>query len=270
MAKYYASPFGSIRGKVNGSVGVGWKGKNVLRKYAIPTDRGSLLKYQQYKGGIIPPDLFSFPQFNLRRVCNNPLFKIAHDHFQDFIVPIWKEMAREKRLLMSGTNLFMRTNTTTIYASFDKTIEYDASTNKPDLTKLILVDGELETTQSMTATYDPSSGFMNFTWNTHHYTNGKDTDTVYAIILKEPVVIDVGATGHWQPSLVMFGPTQLRHDLAAATRADGAGLMTITPGLTASNLIAYLFFCGAANIESVLISKEVVKGLSVNRVVRVS
>lgn len=41
MARYEASPFGRIRGKVGEAVGEYWKGVKYMKSYAVPTDRKS-------------------------------------------------------------------------------------------------------------------------------------------------------------------------------------------------------------------------------------
>ena len=59
---------------------------------------------------------------------------------------------------MTGINLFTRRNVPTLWASVpEPNQEYDASTNKPDMVKMLLADGDLEPTLSVVScTYNGS------------------------------------------------------------------------------------------------------------------
>jgi len=248
MAKYNSSPLGEIHGKVNGIVAVKWKRTLVARKYAVPADRGSLLKYQQFKDGI-PGVVFSFLQFNLRRVAINPLLKLARDHKEDWIYPIWTEAAKKRHLQMSGMNLLLKTNITNLYASFDKALEYDPITNSPDLTKLQLSIGDLEGTQSLTCTYKTDTGITDFSWNGQIFSNGNISDDVYGIILAKPLLQSIGREGNWEPQLTMYGPHRLTTPGVPphpSTRQDGTGYTVIPADLDVADLTAALFFCQLA------------------------
>jgi len=246
MALYSGSPMGEIRGKLNGTVALKWKRKLVIRKYAVPSDRGTLLKYQQFKDGE-PGVIFSLPQFNLRRCILNPLLKCSRDHLEDWIFPIWKLAAQRRHLQMSGLNLLLKDNITTLYASMDKTIEYDPATNKPDLTKLQMSTGELEGTNSLTCTYDTATGLLDFVWDQNCYANGQASDIAKAIILAKPLLDTIGRDGNWEPALMMYGPTGLTNQVTRGGFGTGHGHMTIPAGYDAADLTAFIFFFAITN-----------------------
>jgi hypothetical protein len=246
VAKYFASPFGTIIGKVNGQVGSRWRGLNILKKYTIPADRGTLLTYQQYKAGSIPPDRFSFPQFNLRRVIVNPLMFMSRNN-PEFIQTVWKSEVKKRDLNMSGNNLLTKANIATLYASMDRDAEFDPITNTPDLTKLVMSMGTLEPTKAITAKYATGTGIVTLTWNTDHFMNGADTDAVSCVIVKKPILEEYGEFGNWRPALSMYyipivATAYPTPPGSPKSRKDGGGTVTIDSGLTATDLTAFIFF----------------------------
>jgi len=258
MAKYYASPFGTIIGKVNGNIGRRWKGLNIITKFTIPSDKGTLLKYQQMKAGTITPDKFSYPQFNLRRVIVNPLMFIARAS-PTWLESIWGAEVKSRHLRMSGINLLEKANVSNLYGSMDKTLEFDPITNTPDLTKLVVAIGELEGTQSLTCSYNPTTGVVSFVWNKNCYTNGKATDIAYGMVIAKPILNSFGEAGNWEPALRVFGPTQLTGQPTRGGLGTGTGLLSIPQYLYSPDLIGFVFFFTVVeerNLYSVSISAQ--------------
>lgn len=251
MARYFASPFGTIIGKVNGQVGCRWRGQNVIKKYTVPADKGTLLKYQQYKDGIIPPSSFSFPQFNLRRLVINPLMHISRDA-PTFISDVWKLEANSRKLMMSGQNLIMQANISQLYASFDPTIEFDPVTNTPDLTKLVMSQGILEGATGFGATYDTGTGIVTFEWDPAHYQSGKDDDFVSFVILAKPILESIGRAGNWKPALkIYYFKNGDPPPAVAPVRADGTGQVTIDTGLDPNDLFGFIFFFQVTALKTI-------------------
>jgi len=250
--KYYAAPFGIGRGKLNGTVFAVWRGIPIAKKFTIPLDKGTILKYQQMKDGIITPDKFSFPQFNQRRAVMNVLMKTGRDHMDDWIHPVWTPEAKDRRLSMSGLNLMTKSNITALLASLDKTTEFYSPeenqipvetlpTNTIDLTKMQVATGELEGTGAFTCTYATGTGILAFTWDATIFGNGKDTDTAHAIIIAKPIFNSIGRNGAWQPAMQMW-TMDIYHHPADATRVDGDGTGEIPIGLDPTLLTAFIFF----------------------------
>jgi hypothetical protein len=250
--KYYAAPFGVGRGKLNGTIFRVWRGIPIASRFTIPLDKGTLLKYQQMKDGIITPDKFSFPQFNQRRAIMNMLMKTGRDHMDDWIHPVWTPEAKARHLLMSGLNLMVKSNLTALLASMDKATEFYSPaenqipvealpTNTIDLKQMQVATGELEGTQSFTCTYATGTGIVLFTWNATIFGNGLDTDSVWAIILAKPVFNSIGRNGAWQPALQAY-PLRVAHEMTDATRVDAHGGGAIPAGLTPADLTAFIFF----------------------------
>jgi hypothetical protein len=253
MAKYNASPFGEIRGKVNGQVGTEWKGIRIVKKWTKPSDKGNILQYQKMKDGIITPDKFSYPSFNLRRCIIGPLMNAGRQNFEGFLDLIWGAEARARHLRMSGLNLFIKENATALYASMDKTIEYNPPTNDVDFKVLLMSQGILEGTTDFSCNYNSGLGQLNLTWQNGHWGNGSDTDTVQVIVLAKPLLQSFGRMGSWMPALKLFGPLTPTTGFppVACTRAVSSGKCMIQPGLTAANLTAFLFFFAVMDYKTV-------------------
>jgi hypothetical protein len=251
MAKYFASTFGTIVGKVNGNVGRRWRGINIITKYTVPSDKGTLLKYQQMKDGIITPDKFSFPQFNLRRLIVNPIMHMGR-HNTEFIDFVWNTEVKARHLQMGGLNLMAKENITQLYGSIDKNLEFDPVTNSPDITKMIMSTGILEGTSSLSATYNPTTGIAALTWDTDHYTNGADTDYAGFIIVKKPLLESYGRAGNWQPALAMYFQKYNPPPGLPYTRASGTGEIAIDTGLDPDDLTAFIFFFTVATDKTLI------------------
>jgi len=247
MAKYYGSPWGTLRGKLNGAVGGGWKGINWARVLIYPTQHGTIAMYKDYKNGIIPPEDFSFPQFNLRRLSTGPLGNLAKNNMSNLINPIWAQYTRRKEFLMSGLNAYIKYSSADLLNSMpDKTAEFDPDTNSPDLRVIQMSRGELEETIEFSeCLYAPLTGAIYPTWDMNIYKNGKSVDLAYIAILSKPIVESYGVDGTWEPALYLYGPAQ------KCTRADGDGgaIGGILPtGLDPEDLTAFTFFRDVDNI----------------------
>ena len=153
MAKYIASPFGDILGKWGDVIGGKWRGVYWMRKRVYPTQRGTLEMYHLLKEGLISPERFSFKQMNIRRLVLQVLGWIGKGNMSGMITPVWTKLRRKRHLRMTGLNLFVRRNVATLWASLpNPEQEYDASTNKPDMTKILVSDGDLEAMQWLAPT----------------------------------------------------------------------------------------------------------------------
>lgn len=234
--KYIGSPWGTIRGKLNGAVGGVWKGINWGRVLVLPTQRGTLKKYRAYKDGKIP--VFSFAQMNIRRAVIQVLGYIGRIHTTNFIIPIWQEFATRHNYKMTGLNVFVNRNAAAMFASMpNKDQEYIAATNAPDLTSMKMSDGDLEGTPILTATYATGSGATIITWAKDCFGNGLQTDKAWVCVLKKPILESVGRNGTWAPKLYLFGP----YDTSVARSVETV-TVTLPTGLSPDDLTAFLFF----------------------------
>jgi hypothetical protein len=247
MATYIGSPWGTMKGKLNGSVGGSYKGINWVRVLKDPTQKGTLELYRQYKETGLPVD-FSFAQMNLRRVVTSPLGYIGRTNLQTFIFPIWERLCKLLHWKMSGANALIKLNANRLLNSMpDKTTEFEPDTNSPDLKEIYVSDGDLEGTNSLTAVYDTATGDLVLTWDTSIFKNGLATDYPWFVVFKKPI-IDYGTDGDgsWLPTLFMYGPWQAEPPAVPAQRDDGTETWTLPDGLDADDLTAFIFFVDGA------------------------
>ena len=148
---------------------------------------------------------------------------------------------------MTGMNLFVKKNVATLWASVpDPDQEYDASTNKPDMVKMLVSEGDLEPTPAVVAcTYNATTGAFLVQWDMACTKNGKSTDYAYVMAYREPVI-----DSQWQADGWMYGEAKLPTPPAIpiARGASGGMEITIATGLTATDLIGYVFFRDQAGI----------------------
>ena len=243
MGKYMGSPWGFIRGKVGDQVGGAWKGIDWLRKRIMPTQRGTMRLYDQAQAGT-GVSLFSYKQFNVRKIAFGPLGFMARENLTNWINPVWTLLAKKRKLAITGVNLFLKTSLPAWFASMTNTaLKYDSSTNTPDFTHLQVSDGDLEGIASITtAVYDTADGTIKCTYPITHTKNGAAGDKVYGVAVAKPLV-DI----RYKPTLAFYGDATVT---PSVTRADGGiaqTVITIPLGLTATNVIVYLFCRDAAN-----------------------
>lgn len=251
MGTYTGSPWGSIRGKVDDCVGGVWKGIKWVRVRVLPRQMGTITKYRLWKDDATQP--FSFKQFNLRRLITQILGYIARfgSNLTDWIRPVWDELCTKRGWVMTGANAFIKRNAAVLNASLNNAnMEYDPTTNTPDLTKMLVSDGDLEPapdTPALTAVYDTITGNLVVAWDATTFTNGDANDACQVIVAKKPLLEMEDEPDmklwNWAPKLFLY--TFLPAPPAPAIwakRGDNNLTVAIPAGLTASNLIAYLFF----------------------------
>lgn len=246
MAKYHASPFGDIMGKWGDVIGGKWKGIYWIKKRVYPTQRGTLELYRLLKEGLISPERFSFKQMNIRRLVLQVLGWIGKDNMSGMITPVWTKLCRKRHLKMTGINLFTKRNALTLWKSLpDQDQEYDVSTNAPDMTKMLVSDGDLEAAPSVVGcNYNPLTGVFHMDWDFSFTKNGKGDDYAYMLVYREPII-----DSEWRPNGWLYGKTALPTPPALPReRANGSMEITISAGLTATELVGYVFFKDKAGI----------------------
>jgi len=250
MGKYHGSPWGYIRGALFDTVGGVWKGINWNRVRIFPTQRGTLELYRQLKDGLITPERFSYEQMNIRRCVTQILGYIGRRHLEEWMTPVWQELVHKRGWTMTAINAFVKRNAARLLNSMtDKGAEFDAAANTPDLTEMLVSDGDLEGPAGITsATYVPATGVMTILWDAAHYTNGSDDDIAYAMVARKPLMESVGRDGTWYPALFMYGPLTALPPSPADTRVAGTMDIQLPVGLVATDLTAYLFFRDAAGV----------------------
>lgn len=250
LGTYIGSPWGQIRGKVFDHVGGVWKGINWLRVRVEPLQRGTLDLYRKLKDGLITPEEFSFPQMNVRRAVLQVLGYIARMNLSLWIYPVWEALCTKRGWVMTGTNAFIKRNAATLLNTMDRDLEFDPTDNAPDLTKILVSDGDLEApAELLTATYDTATGNAVITWDPSIYTNGADEDMCQIVVAKKPILESVGRDGTWYPKLYLYPilPAPALPEVTA-TRVDGTVTVALPSGLDPTDLTAFLFFRDAENV----------------------
>lgn len=250
MGKYTGSPWGGIRGKLDDIVGGAWKGIKWCRVLVSPTQRGTLLLYKKMKAGEIPPERFSFPQFNLRRCCLQILGWIAtrEGRLTNWMYPVWQDLCKRRNYRMTGVNLFTQRNAANFFASMNREIEFDPTTNTPDLKKILMSDGDLEETPILTAVYTTGTGDLVVTWDDKVFKNGLANDRAFVMVARKPLHDSIGEFGNWEPALEIYGSVIPPEPAVSIPRSTKAFTLTIPTGLTVTDLTAYLLFRDALNI----------------------
>lgn len=255
MGKYFGSPWGFIRGKLDDAVGGVWKGVEWNRVRIFPTQRGTLEKYRAYKDGHIHPEAFSFKQMNIRRTTLQVQGHIGRSNLPNLIYPVWQALCTKRMWTMTGINAFVKRSAARFYNSMPhKDEEYDPETNAPDMCELLVSDGDLEGAAPLTCTYDTATGDLVITWDSTTYTNGDDSDFAFCVVLKKHSVEtgmmeEIGRDGNWYPSVYLYGTAILIPPPGVPPkRLDGTLTMSLPPGLDISLLTAYLFFRDVENL----------------------
>lgn len=250
MGKYIGSPWGYIRGKLDDAVGGAWRGINWVRVRILPTQKGTLSKYRQYKDGELDLSQFSFPQFNIRRCVLQVLGYVARFNITSWIRPVWEELVTKRGWTMTGTNAFVKRNAATFFNGMLRTAEYVVGSNEPDLLDLIVSDGDLEAPAGLTtAVYTTATGALVITWDAGIFTNGADDDEAQVIVMKRPLLESVGRDGTWYPALFAYPFLPAPPAPAApAERTDATVTLALPIGLAATDLVCYLFFRDAEGL----------------------
>jgi hypothetical protein len=255
--KLRRNPLGDYVGKIGNTVGGKWKGIYWVRTLVFPTQRGTIEMWRLLHQGLILPDRFSYKQMNLRRLSLQTLGYLGSQNMSSFITPIWEKIAKGKKLKMHGIDLFVKKNAERLYNSMphpDK--EFEETTNSPDLTTIQVTEGTLESTPILTATYNEVTGILTVAWDKTCYTNGKDTDYAYAMVLKKPILESYEyPDGNWEPALFMFPPTVLANAFPVPPglprqRVNQSGLFQLPAGLDPADLTVFLFFRTTALITT--------------------
>jgi len=240
MAKLRNNPLGDPVGKLGNFVGGKWKdGIYWLRSRIFPSQRGTLQDYREYKAGT---GKVAFKQMNIRRAVMAPLGYIGRRNLETWIDVIFKDyITRHSITNRTPLNWMIHENGSRLFESMPHTDqEYDAATNAPDLTQLKASVGDLEPDAGIaTAVYTTGTGALVITFDGKHFTNGLDTDLVWAMVAKKPILEN---TTTWKPKLFLYGPTRGNNK----TRVDATVTVTLPIGLTATDLVAYIFFSDAA------------------------
>ncbi|MDD2890328.1 MAG: hypothetical protein PHE49_06785 [bacterium] len=235
MGTYIASPWGSIRGKLKDAVGGACRGIDWVRERVYPTQHGTLEMYKQLKKGLITPDRFSYKQMNIRRLVFQQLGYTGRTNRGNLMTPIWKPLCAKRHLPITAINMFVKRSAPDLWDSIpNPDEEYNASTNCPDMTKMVVSDGDLEPISDFTVcSYNAVTGDVTFGWDTTTIKNGKSDDYVFTFVFNKPVI-----DSKWRPNGYLYGDAKL---LPPVKRMDGIATFSIAAGLTASELTGYIF-----------------------------
>lgn len=239
MGKYFASPWGFIRGKIGDIVGGYWRGTEWARINSDPAQRGTAKLYKQFKAGKLSPDKFSFEQLNYRTIVFQSLNYIATNNRPNLISPIWESARKKLNLPLTGVNLFIKQNSPIFWNSFpSQNTEFHPISNSPDISKILLSNGILEsvefTAETDAFTYDPLTGNCIFKWDTAVFKNGSPDDYVYTFLFIKPII-----DSSFNPKGTLYG----RADIVPFSRRKDGTVTTTIPlkNLSPSDVFGYIF-----------------------------
>jgi len=237
MAKYTASPWGNLRGKLGGSVGGVWKGINWARAHLAPKQPGTITKRRQSKNGCVRGKIFKVKPMNVRRPIFGMLGYVGKDTLSDLIHPVWQWLCDKRALKQTGINKFLTENVRRLYDSTwtGGGIEaiFDGG-NLPDYTQMLVADGDLEASPGLTAvTYSGATGIATLTWNVATYGNGDAADNAWVAIYRKPNAVEIG---DYKP----FGKLYAAN--TGQARSTGTASISIPTGLGVTDLVGFVFF----------------------------
>ena len=241
MAKYIGSPWGYLRGKLNDAVGGVWKGIEWTRVRVLPRQRGTIKLLRMLQVGRIRPGVFSYRQFNIRRLVFQVLGWIGMSNIDNLMYPVWQRLANLRKYKLTHINLFVKRNAPSLWTSLPEPDKlWDKATNNPDMNLMLVSDGNLEPTPGITTcTYDHLTGELTITWDTTCTKNGKPTDLAYVMAYVEPIV-----DASWRANGYLHGSALT----SVGTRGSVAGgTITLPTGLPVSDVHGYVFFRDAAD-----------------------
>ena len=243
FAKLRNNPLGDPTGKLGNFVGGKWKdGIYWLRSRIFPSQKGTIQDYRAYKAGT---GKVSFKQMNIRRAVFSVLGYIGRTNLETWIDTIFGDLITRHNITnRTALNLMIKENAGCLFNSIpNNDQEYNATTNAPDLLQLKVSVGDLEPVASITkAEYTAGTGALVVTFSNDHFTNGLDTDKVWVMVAKKPILQSVGVTGNWKPKLYLYGPTRGN----SKTRTDATVTVTLPKSLTVADLTCYVFMQDAA------------------------
>jgi len=242
MGKLVNNVLGDLKGRAGTIVGGKWKdGVHWIRARVRPTQRGTLKELQKYEAHLTSS--FSYKQMNIRRAVLQVLGYIGRSNLQSWIDIVWGDYNTRHpnhKHPVTNMNLFVKQNAGRLLASMpNKAAKYNAASNAPDLTQMLVSYGDLEATSAISsAAYTTGTGALVISFASAAYTNGLPTDLAYAMVAKKPIL----EAGTYKATLFIYPPSRGDNK----TRTDGEITLTLPTGLTASDLIAYVFFKDAA------------------------
>lgn len=252
MAKYTGSPFGTIRGKVSGSVGQVWKGIKYLREHTYPRQGGTITKFDAIERGCVRGIGFKVRQFNYQRCVLGVLGYMASQNLPNLIRPVWQELCDKLKYKITGTGLFIKKNARALWETFPNRDAEFSYTNFPDMTHLQVSDGLLEPTQSIAASLafcamPAGVNYVTINWNTNTFRNGKSDDIAWLAVYKHPSVEEFIRR---VPRGILYTRNTGR------PRSAGTGSIRI-PCHSAGELTAFVFFSDACANYSPSVSSTV-------------
>jgi len=208
MARYTASPFGVIHGKLGKVVGSVWKGITYARKDFTPTNPNTV------------------PQQAIRYICR-VLTKFIARHFEKNTKQIWNTLATDLKLPLTGGNLFSKKSSRVLWKSTQSGVV------SPDWTLLRVSDGLLEPSQEiLSASYTQATGALTITWDPNIYRNGSVDDNAIIVIYQDAAgdaILTLSGGNSW-----LLGTT--------ARRGDGTTTVNTVPNLPPQDLTVFLYF----------------------------
>lgn len=248
MGKYTGSPWGEFRGKVGSVVGGTWKGIPWARTHGKPRQQGTITKYDLGADGCTRGIRYSHAQLNFRTAVFATLGNIARLSYDSLIDMVWQTLCDKKRWKKTGLNLFIQTNARLLWSSMRGDIHI-AQDNIPDMTKMLVSDGDLEETPGILTATIPilAPAGATITWDTNIYRNGSPNDDAWLAIYQRPNADDIVRV---RPFGIVFVKG------TGVTRSAGSAYISL-PSPQAVNLTAFVFFSDNCSNYSPSAAKDV-------------
>lgn len=251
MAKYMSSSWGEIRGKLGDAVGGRARGGiSTVRINTIGKHMGTEKAVLEAGKDESKREEITIRQFNQTHIAMTPVTIIAYKYCKSLMFKVWEPFARNCPL--TGANLFTKRNVARLCDSLPDKTKFYSQTNMPDLSKIMLTEGNLESADITSASYSQQNCEISVTWYPLHLSNGTPEDDVClaAIYWKIP------ESKNWYPdfnpckTLRVWSPEyrQTSNDFTSlAKRHDGTAKLklgepdTLFLDMENSQLVVFLF-----------------------------
>lgn len=177
MAKYMASPWGRVRGKLGDVVGGRSKGGiDTIRMNTVGKHRGTEQAVLEADKDESKRKDINIKQFNQTHIAMAPLTTIAYQFSKRLMFEVWEPLVGNRPI--TGANLFTKINVARLCSSIPDRTKFYSPANAPDISSILLTDGRLEPAEIFSAKLSIENSEITVNWKPGNFSNGEPDDNV--------------------------------------------------------------------------------------------